>query len=78
MRRSRVRNYDQLQRTELDDPNKSSFIHTYTGACLLRPETKYKKETFNEIEKRPWTSDITGGWIAMIQHYFMAAWIPPG
>jgi YidC/Oxa1 family membrane protein insertase len=71
-----VRNYDQLQRTELVDPNKSSFIHTYTGAVYYGPETKYKKETFGEMSKRPLDVSITGGWIAMIQHYFMAAWIP--
>jgi YidC/Oxa1 family membrane protein insertase len=72
-----VRNYDQLQRTPLIDPNQSSFIHTYTGAVYYGPETKYKKETFSEIEKQPLDTQVTGGWIAMIQHYFMAAWIPP-
>lgn len=71
-----VRNYDQLQRTELVDPSKSSFIHTYTGAVYYGPEEKYKKETFKEMTKRPLDVTITGGWIAMIQHYFMAAWIP--
>ncbi len=71
-----LRNYDQLQRTPLDDPNESSFIHTYTGAVYYGPEVKYKKETFKEIEKEPLDVTITGGWIAMIQHYFVAAWIP--
>jgi YidC/Oxa1 family membrane protein insertase len=71
-----VRNYDQLQRTELVDPSKSSFIHTYTGAVYYGPETKYRKETFGEMSKRPLDVNITDGWIAMIQHYFMAAWIP--
>ena len=72
-----VRDYDQLQRTELYDPQKSSFIHTYTGAVYYGPETKYKKESFDEIAKTPLDINIVDGWIAMIQHYFMAAWIPP-
>jgi YidC/Oxa1 family membrane protein insertase len=71
-----LRNYDQLQRTELIDPNKSSFIHTYTGAAYYGPETKYKKASFGDMDKRPLDVSITGGWIAMLQHYFMAAWIP--
>ncbi len=71
-----ARNYDQLQRTELIDPSATKFIHTYTGAVYYGPETKYKKETFDEMAKRPLDLAITGGWIAMIQHYFMAAWIP--
>jgi YidC/Oxa1 family membrane protein insertase len=72
-----VRNYDQLQRTELYDPQKSSFIHTYTGGVYYGPETKYKKESFDDMAKRPLEITIADGWIAMIQHYFMAAWLPP-
>jgi len=72
-----VRDYTQLQRTELYDPNKSSFIHTYTGGVYYGPEVKYKKESFGEMSKRPLDATITDGWVAMIQHYFMAAWIPP-
>jgi YidC/Oxa1 family membrane protein insertase len=72
-----VRDYDQLQRTELYDPGKSSFIHTYTGAVYYGPETKYKKESFDDITKAPLDIVIVDGWVAMIQHYFMAAWIPP-
>ncbi|MGB5834644.1 MAG: membrane protein insertase YidC [Thiohalocapsa sp.] len=72
-----IRDYDQLQRTELYDPEKSSFIHTYTGAVYYGPETKYKKESFGDIAKQPLDIKIVDGWVAMIQHYFMAAWIPP-
>ncbi|MFP4495203.1 MAG: membrane protein insertase YidC [Halochromatium sp.] len=72
-----VRDYQQLKRTELYDPNKSSFIHTYTGGVYYGPEVKYKKESFDDIGKRPLDVTITDGWVAMIQHYFMAAWIPP-
>ncbi|MCF8003420.1 MAG: membrane protein insertase YidC [Chromatiaceae bacterium] len=72
-----VRDYEQLQRTELYDPAKSSFIHTYTGGVYYGPEVKYKKESFADMSKRPLDLTITDGWVAMIQHYFMAAWIPP-
>ena len=72
-----LRDYDQLQRTELYDPGKSSFIHTYTGAVYYGPQTKYKKESFDDIATEPLDIVIIDGWVAMIQHYFMAAWIPP-
>ena len=72
-----VRDYDQLQRTELYDPNKSSFIYTYTGAVYFGPETKYKKESFDDIADAPLDIKIIDGWVAMIQHYFVAAWVPP-
>ena len=71
-----VRDYDQLQRTELNDPTQAKFVKTYTGGAYYGPETKYKKETFDEMAKQPLDVKITDGWIAMMQHYFMAAWIP--
>jgi YidC/Oxa1 family membrane protein insertase len=71
-----VRNYDQLQRTELIDPNEAKFVRTYTGAAYYGPDVKYEKETFDDMEQRPLDVTITDGWIAMLQHYFMAAWIP--
>jgi YidC/Oxa1 family membrane protein insertase len=72
-----VRDYEQLQRTELYDPGKSSFIYTYTGGVYYGPEVNYKKESFGDMSKRPLDANVTDGWVAMIQHYFMAAWIPP-
>lgn len=69
--------YTQLQRTELYDPNQSRFVHTYTGAVYYSPEFKYKKESFADIAKTRLDTKVIDGWVAMIQHYFMAAWIPP-
>ncbi|WPL19954.1 Oxa1Ec [Thiorhodovibrio winogradskyi] len=72
-----LRGYQQLQRTELNDPHKTKFVATYTGGVYYGPEIKYKKEDFKEMVKHPLDTKITGGWIAMIQHYFLGAWIPP-
>ncbi len=72
-----VRSYEQLQRTELSDPKKSQFIYTYTGGVFYSPEDKYTKESFDDMRDGKLQREIAGGWIAMIQHYFMSAWIPP-
>jgi YidC/Oxa1 family membrane protein insertase len=72
-----LRQYNQLQRTPLHDPNQSRFVSTYTGAVYYGPEEKYKKQSFDTITETPLTQEVTGGWVAMMQHYFMAAWIPP-
>ena len=49
----------------------------YTAA-IYRQE-KFRKIEFSEIEKNkiqlPKASD--NGWIGMIQHYFVSAWVPP-
>ena len=72
-----LRDYAQLQRTDYHNPEQPRFVKTYTGAAYYGPETKYKKESFDEITKQPLDSQVMDGWIAMMQHYFMAAWIPP-
>jgi YidC/Oxa1 family membrane protein insertase len=72
-----VRDYNQLQRTDLYDPNESRFVHTYTGAVYFSPEDKYKKIAFDDMRKQSLDRSVVDGWIAMIQHYFLAAWIPP-
>jgi len=72
-----VRSYEQLQRTELSDPNAARFVHTYTGGVYYSPEDKYTKESFGDMRDGKLQREVVGGWIAMIQHYFMSAWIPP-
>jgi YidC/Oxa1 family membrane protein insertase len=40
-------------------------------------ETKYEKYDFGDMADVDLNRDETNGWIAMIQHYFLAAWVPP-
>lgn len=67
--------YRQLQRVERPD-QASRFIYTYTGAVVYSPEIKYEKVSFDDMREEPLNRDLTGGWAAMIQHYFLAAWVP--
>ncbi len=71
-----ARSYTQLQRSDYIDPNESSFIHTYTGAAIYSPEKKYEKISFDDIASEKFQRDIVGGWLAMLQHYFVGAWVP--
>jgi len=49
----------------------------FLGAAITTPDTKYKKVTFKELdEKKEFTVTEEGGWISMVQHYFISAWIP--
>jgi YidC/Oxa1 family membrane protein insertase len=73
-----ARSYSQLQRTELHDPNEMRFVHVYTGGVYYGPQDKYQRVSFKDMQKHKLDKEIIGGWIAMIQHYFMAAWIPQG
>jgi YidC/Oxa1 family membrane protein insertase len=72
-----ARSYTQLERTELHDPTAPRFVYTYTGGVYYSPEDKYKKLPFDKMREEQLRREVTNGWVAMIQHYFMAAWIPP-
>ncbi len=67
--------YRQLQRTEPE--SQSNFIYTYTGGVIYSEEEKYEKIKFEDMKKQNLERKIKGGWAAMIQHYFLSAWIPP-
>lgn len=72
-----ARAYTQLQRSEFYDPNQQSFIYTYTGAAYYTPEDKYDKVTFDDISQQKLSREVQDGWIGMLQHYFLSAWVPP-
>lgn len=72
------REYRQLLRTRPgDNSGGSQFIYTYTGGAIYSPAEKYEKISFDDMEDGKLERNVTDGWIAMLQHYFLAAWIPP-
>lgn len=74
--------YDQLQRSVLAEETKSSFTnpgtYSFTGIAFYSPADKFEKLAFDDVSDEPFNKTFAGGWLAMIQHYFFAAWIPPG
>jgi YidC/Oxa1 family membrane protein insertase len=60
--------------------DKTSMFHmgSFTGASYAVPgQSRYRKLSFGDMLKRNLEVESTGGWIAMQQHYFLSAWIPP-
>lgn len=51
-------------------------MQPFLGAATTTPEDRFLKFDFEDMEKEPFKQKIEGGWIAMIQHYFLSAWIP--
>ncbi|WP_339644354.1 membrane protein insertase YidC [uncultured Porticoccus sp.] len=51
-------------------------MNPYVGAALRTTEENYKKLDFGDLAEKPFKDSLTGGWVAMIQHYFISAWIP--
>jgi YidC/Oxa1 family membrane protein insertase len=51
-------------------------MQPFLGAATTTPDDRFKKFTFEKMQKEPFRAQLQGGWIAMIQHYFLSAWIP--
>lgn len=68
--------YRQLQRAEGSTDGSNRFVYTYLGGVIYSPEEKYEKIAFDDMADSNLSRDITSGWAAMIQHYFLGAIIP--
>lgn len=51
-------------------------MQPFLGAATTTVDDRFKKFSFSDIAEDPWKSQQSGGWIAMLQHYFTAALIP--
>jgi YidC/Oxa1 family membrane protein insertase len=69
--------YLQLMRDGNPPEGESSFYFTFTGPAAYTDTGKFRKVEFKDIEKNKAEIDKSAndGWIAMIQHYFVSAWL---
>lgn len=72
-----ARDYGQLQRMEPSSDSNGFTTYTYTGGVFYNPKDKYEKVDFDEMAKKKLNVESDQGWLAMIEHYFLSAWIPP-
>ncbi|MDA8415714.1 MAG: membrane protein insertase YidC [Betaproteobacteria bacterium] len=70
--------YFQFLRVSKAPSGDPRFVNTYTGPAVYTQADKYRKVSFSDIEKgkRDYPQSSDNGWIAMLQHYFVAAWLP--
>jgi len=78
--------YLRLERTPPVSHKGLASLPTYVGPVYYSPEDKYTKVKFSKIDDaEPKDSnaqdaidkEFAGGWAAVIEHYFVAAWVPP-
>jgi YidC/Oxa1 family membrane protein insertase len=69
--------YAQFSRTEpADSGGGFGQMPSYTGGAIYNEEDKYQKVKFKEIEKENLSLNTNNGWVSMMQHYFVTAWLP--
>lgn len=69
--------YRQIVRTPAPDRGgMDMMMYTFTGAAYYSEEDKFEKIELDDIADDPLSKDVKGGWVGMIQHYFLSAWVP--
>ena len=74
--------YRQLQRVPpiIDTHGIKAYSNTerysFIGSAWYNASDKFQKLKFDNFAKEPLNKSFAGGWAAMLQHYFFAAWIP--
>ena len=72
--------FGQIKRDNSDDPGKSDqgifTLGTFLGGAWGTPEEHYNKLKFANFNEEKLNVEAKGGWVAVVQHYFVSAWIP--
>lgn len=69
--------YTQFKRADVPAKKESFFsMSSFSGAAASTPEKRYEKISYSDLSKERLNQDATGGWLAMVQHYFVSAWVP--
>jgi YidC/Oxa1 family membrane protein insertase len=63
---------------ESSGSNPFTGIATFTGPAVYSEAKKFQKVAFSDIDKNKtdYPKDSSDGWVAMVQHYFVSAWLP--
>ncbi len=68
------RQYQQLRHSPIPENRSWLRLPTYTGTAYY--DGAYHKHSFDDVEEKPISMNVKGGWVAMLQHYFVSAWVP--
>ncbi|MEP6701605.1 MAG: membrane protein insertase YidC, partial [Betaproteobacteria bacterium] len=70
--------YYHLLRDNKMPAGESSMVPTYTGPAIYDDVDKFKKVDWSDVEKKKvkYAAKSDNGWVAMVEHYFVAAIMP--
>jgi YidC/Oxa1 family membrane protein insertase len=69
--------YFRLLRDGQAPEGETRFAYTFNGPAVYTSEHKFEKVKFADIDKgkADYAKNTDNGWIAMLQHYFLSAWV---
>ncbi|WP_333796834.1 membrane protein insertase YidC [Rheinheimera sp.] len=54
------------------------MMPVYRGGAYSTAEQRYEKLSFDDMKEANLNVGTQGGWVSMLEHYFVAAWVPQG
>jgi YidC/Oxa1 family membrane protein insertase len=70
--------FAQIKRDDRDPPGEESITlgpRPYLGGAVTTQSSRYEKLDFEDLDEEPFREEVEGGWVALLQHYFLSAWI---
>ena len=71
-----VQQFGQLKQSMVENGG-SMFMPTYRGGAYSTEEDRYEKYSYDDMTDKKLNVTTKAGWAAMIEHYFVSAWVPP-
>lgn len=70
--------YFQMLRDANEPAGAGALVHSYTGPAMYTDSEKFLKIKFSDLDKgkAEYPTNDDNGWIAMLEHYFLTAWLP--
>jgi YidC/Oxa1 family membrane protein insertase len=70
--------FGQIKRDRSADPSASGGMgmSAYLGPAFSFPDDRYYRYDFDDMDDANLKRSAPGGWVAMLQHYFVSAWVP--
>lgn len=68
--------FAQIKRDQFSESSSGFAMATYTGGAYGSSEVRYEKVDFDDINEKNMEIKTQGGWVGMLQHYFVTAFIP--
>ncbi len=70
--------YHQFERTQPEKSqsfNPATMVPSYTGGAIFNNQDKYRKIKFSDMQDENLSLITMDGWVGMLQHYFVGAWL---
>ncbi len=74
----RAQLFAQLKRDDVRPQTDGGFgmgPRPYLGAAFTTPDSRYEKLDFEDLADDAFRANVQGGWAAILQHYFLVAWV---